>query len=71
MLYNAVATVRVRTVPALRDVIATMIACTYGMPRSSVNRVHRVQGLAPAGRTSRAMSRAIAQISEPTPSRSL
>jgi hypothetical protein len=28
MLYNALATVRVRTLPALRLVIATMMACT-------------------------------------------
>ena len=43
MLYSADATVRVLTDPAFLLVMATMMACTYGAPTSSMLSVYRGQ----------------------------
>ena len=69
MLYNAVATVRVRTEPAFLDVMATMIAWTYGAPIRSTKITHRPQVLASAGRTSSAISKTKHHTSVTTPRR--
>lgn len=69
MLYSAEATVRVRTVPALREVIATRMAWMYGWPTSRVDSTHRAQGDAPADMNSRAMRSGSAQTWERRPTR--
>ena len=56
MFYSALATVLVRTVPALRLVIATITGCTYGIAYSSTHRTQVIHGLRLSGSVTRAMS---------------
>jgi hypothetical protein len=69
ILYNAEATVRVRTAPALREVIATRMAWMYGWPTRRVERTHRDQGDTALGRNSRAIRTGRDQICETSPTR--
>ena len=70
ILYNAEATVRVRTDPALREVIATMAACMYGLPIKKMSIEYRIHGFTFAGSSSRASKNAKFHISANTPRRS-
>lgn len=62
MLYSADATVLVLTEPAFREVIATLMACTYGVPTNNIDNVYLVQGLALLGIVSSATNRGSIQI---------
>ncbi len=57
MLYNALATVLVRTVPAFRLVMATIKGCTYGIAYIKTDRIQVVHGLRVVGKVSSAMSK--------------
>lgn len=69
----ALATALVRTLPAFRDVLATIAACRYGCANSRIDSTHVAQWLRVAGRHSSAMSKGSTQSSEKAPrsSRSL
>ena len=55
MLYSADATVRVLTVPAFLDVIATMVGWRYGSAKTNTDRIQVAQGLRSGGRHSSAI----------------
>jgi len=57
MLYNADATVLVLTEPALRDVIATLMACAYGASTNSVAKAYLTHRLVLDGMNSDATSK--------------
>ena len=55
ILYSALATVLVLTVPALRLVIATIIGCKYGSENTRIDNAQVVHGLRVAGSVSKAI----------------